>query len=373
MGASHQNIIELNGKLYDAKTGQLMNKDKSPAPKESSSKSTAKGVGKVLDGFVSRKHTSPTTAQIRKPSGRSLFRKSQSSPAPVKHHKTQKASTLMRKSVKKPAPGKSMSQPEIHGVTTNVSRFERALSVPKSKLVSRFNRSLEPKVSVKMSPLAVASAPKEHKQAQHQSVNTAKHSRQAVEQAQPTSANSRLFKRAMDKSTSHEEVRKAHPRKHRLARALGVKPKHVRYGSSLVAVLLLVGFFAYQNVPNFSMRIAATKAGFNASIPSYKPAGFALAGPIEYGPGYITIGFQSNSDERNFHVTQRVSQWSSESLLENFLVANNKTYQTYQDKGRTIYIYDNSNATWVNGGVWYQVDGNSSLSSDQLIRIANSI
>lgn len=121
------------------------------------------------------------------------------------------------------------------------------------------------------------------------------------------------------------------------------------------------------------MRIAASRAGFNAAIPSYQPSGFGMKGPIEYGPGQVTLNFKSNSDERNFHVTQRVSSWNSEALLTNFVTTNNKSYQTYQDKGRTIYIYDGSNATWVSNGVWYQIEGKSNLNSDQLIKLANSI
>ncbi len=58
--------------------------------------------------------------------------------------------------------------------------------------------------------------------------------------------------------------------------------------------------------------------------------------------------------------------------LTNHVLTNKQPFQTFQDAGKTIYIYEDSKATWVNGGVWYQINGNASLTSDQLLRIANS-
>lgn len=97
-----------------------------------------------------------------------------------------------------------------------------------------------------------------------------------------------------------------------------------------------------------------------------------MAGPIQYGEGAVTLSYQSNSDDRNFQIVQKSSDWNSQSLLENF-VSDKEPYQTFQDKGRTIYIYGKSSATWVSGGVWYQIEGESDLSSDQLLRIVSSL
>ena len=67
------------------------------------------------------------------------------------------------------------------------------------------------------------------------------------------------------------------------------------------------------------------------------------------------------------------SNWNSDALLSNYVVAENKQYQTYMDRGRTLFIYDGSNATWVDNGVWYQIEGDSRMTTDQLVRIAASI
>jgi hypothetical protein len=98
-----------------------------------------------------------------------------------------------------------------------------------------------------------------------------------------------------------------------------------------------------------------------------------MAGPIQYQPGEVTLNYRSTSDQRGFNVVQKNSSWNSETLLENFVTAANKPYQTFQANGRTIYIYDGNKATWVDGGIWYNIDGQSNLNSDQLLRIAGSL
>jgi len=122
------------------------------------------------------------------------------------------------------------------------------------------------------------------------------------------------------------------------------------------------------------MHVASARAGVHASLPSYQPAGFSFTGPIKYKPGQITISFKSNSDnQRNFSITQSASSWDSQTLLENYVTPTGQPYQTDEVSGKTIYIYGTSNATWVDGGIWYNVQGNSSLNSAQLLRLADSI
>lgn len=121
------------------------------------------------------------------------------------------------------------------------------------------------------------------------------------------------------------------------------------------------------------MRLAASRAGVPGTLPNYQPSGFGMSGPIQYKAGQITIHYKSRSDSRAFHINQRSSEWDSATLLDQFVATNRRSYQTYQDNGKTIYIYDNDNATWVDGGIWYQIEGNSSLNSDQLLRLAASM
>jgi len=147
----------------------------------------------------------------------------------------------------------------------------------------------------------------------------------------------------------------------------------VSFAGVVVFALGVGGFLAYQNLPNIAMRVASTRAGLKANLPKYQPAGFSMAGPIEYEPGEVKLSYKSNSDNRSFAVTQKNSAWNSEALLENYIAPTKQPYQTFQANGRTIYIYSDNKATWVDGGVWYTIDGKANLNSDQLLRIANGL
>ncbi len=358
---THQNVIELNGKVYDASTGRTVGSPAHPVK------------GAVVDGFIRKPKT---VSHTPKPAAPKKTTNHHQAPH-AHHHKAQRANTLMRGVVSKPnlaienpAEEVRSESPVLPSKSTDPARLRRAHEVHKSSLISKFGFSnrLSP-VTKKVEPLGIKTPPKDHKQT-HSNPESAHNASTRA----PISAAQAHFNRALSHAKAHEQP--AHvpkkPRK-KLAHRIGISQKTFNAGASVLAAILLIGFFAYQNVPNISMRIAASRAGFSAKLPSYKPAGFSFGGPIEYAPGQITVNFASNSDERNFHLTQKVSSWNSQALLDNYLLANHKAYQTYQDKGRTIYIYDGSNATWVSGGVWYQIEGNSSLNNDQLLQIANSI
>jgi hypothetical protein len=135
----------------------------------------------------------------------------------------------------------------------------------------------------------------------------------------------------------------------------------------------LGGFLAYQNVPTIAMQIADNRAGFSGHLPSTVPVGFSFKGPPIYSKGNISLNYKSNSDNRRFTINQKPTQWSSESLVTDFLINSKLNYQTYNDKGLTIYVYGEGYATWVDNGVWYNITGQGSLSTDQILAIAGSM
>jgi len=141
---------------------------------------------------------------------------------------------------------------------------------------------------------------------------------------------------------------------------------------SSLALLLLAGYLTYINLPNISMRVAATRAGIAANYPNYNPDGYHFAGPITYQPGEVNISFKSNTNERGFSIKQKSSSWDSQAVLDNYVSKQTGTYLTYQERGLTIYSYGN-HAAWVNGGLLYTIDGDAPLSSDQLLHIATSM
>lgn len=365
--------IVLNGKLYDAATGELVHAPKhQPTPKPAIKRST----GLVIDGIhhTSKAPKAPHKAKATKP----VVKAPPASPrveAAAHPHKPQKAATLMRHAVHKPAPVQhDKPAASLHDAKA-AERLERARAVERSKQIHHFpkhhthhaaHHTTRP-VTKKHAPVAVEAAPVEH--------HTKPTPTAPQHESTPVSASEQLYANALKHATAHEATQHvAKKPRRRMNKSLTARQRTVRFALSATAVIALLGFFAYQNVPNVSVRFAAARAGFNAQLPGYTPSGFKQDSVVTYAPGKVTVSFHSNSDTRAFQLSQQVSNWNSASLADNYLAANDKQYQSFQANGKTIYVYDGNSATWVNGGVWYQIQGkDSNLTNEQLVKIANSI
>lgn len=355
-----RHTIELNGQLFDAITGERL-------------KSATTAAMPVLDGFTVRR-TPPAAAQrvTAVPVKSAVHQKKRQTPMPVKSaaKAPQRSATLMRSVVKKPQP--TAAQPARHAVKKHhaapAPRMHRAGAVNQNSLISKFGNLNRLPLKAEVTALPVQAPPISHNTAppmdlrQQIAAVTAK-----VQAVNP-------FDHAVHQATSHQQPKVRKPKMaHRTARKLRVQPKTVRFASAVLAAFVLGGFFLYQNMPNLSMRLASTRAGVSASLPGYSPAGFSVNRHIQYSPGQITVSYHSNSDERAFSLTQKKTDLTDQTLQANVVAANGRSYQMYSDKGKTIYIYDDNNAIWVNQGVLYQIDGRSALNSDQLLRLAASI
>ncbi len=354
----YTNIIEVNGKRFDAQSGKLLSAAKPTK--------AAKSQGVSLDGVAKKPRSTqsvPGAHAVHKSPERSktLMRTAVKNPANNKKAHI-KAKSGMVDGVRKPAKKTAYSHPEVREQKVPVGRLERAQLTPKSTQISRYGRTKVTKPQATVAPLAVKQAPG----AFVRQIET------QVQHAVQKTINP--FHHAIENATSHTQPKiKKTSTHHKIAHRLNVHPRIVSMSAGAMAVVIIAGFFAYQNVPNLTMRVAAAKAGVRGSLPSYKPAGFSLNGPVHFTPGQITIAYKSNSDDRSFKLVQKSTEWNSETLLSNYVAKDQRPYQSYQEEDKTIYIYDSNNATWIERGVWYQVEGNGALSSDQLLRIANSL
>lgn len=343
MGKQH--IIELNGKRYDAVTGKSLSID--PVNASAAKHSTHSQKPASLDGFArAAKHGGPASNHV---------------PA----HKTERSKTLMRRSVQKPGHFSQAAakiglhiQPSASAAAAH-SPARQPKTVQKSALIRRFSDMTATQTTAEPAGPAPASATTNRLQA----VATA------------TAVQSSPLEAGLAKADSHNQPRtKRPPVRVRLAKRLRVNPRGLSAASFVLAGLLISAFFAYQNLPNLSMRLASARAGLDGRLPSYQPAGFGLSGGISYKPGQIEIAYSSRTDDRNFKITQSNSSWNSETLAQNYEpLKQNSNYQTIPNKGKTVYVYKGSNATWVDGGVWYRIEGDSKLSSDQLLNLADSL
>jgi hypothetical protein len=72
-------------------------------------------------------------------------------------------------------------------------------------------------------------------------------------------------------------------------------------------------------------------------------------------------------------LSQTRTSWDSRSLLENYVSRKTDKYLTVRNRGLTIYLYNGNQASWVNRGVWYALEGNSRLNREQILKIIDSL
>jgi hypothetical protein len=369
------NTITINGRAYDASTG---------LPVTSHTKTATKPIGHqpmvIRPTVEATPAKSPTVRAASKsvPAAHKISVVDRSDQTATKgrgHHITvrvagrqpQRSHTLMRKTVKKPSvrrvthgvSGLAAQPPKTVFRKGGVAvRQERALSYHKSELVHKF--APRPAVNKVTAHIPVTPAPAHKTTASYDISNVPP--TPVVQSDKPLREVHRdLFENAMHTATSHTAKMHPVPKHHR---------KAARLALGAASLVLLVAFFAYQNAPNIALKRASSTIGFTASTPGYRPSGFR-SGPVQYEPGKVTISFHSNSDSRAYTVTQATTYFDNQSLQKDFLKG--QTYETVQNNGQASFLYGNANLTWVRNGIWYNIQGDSQLSRDQLFRVASSL
>lgn len=132
--------------------------------------------------------------------------------------------------------------------------------------------------------------------------------------------------------------------------------------------------FVGSNMPDISVRVAAMQTGIQAAYPSYVPRDYAL-GDIFSEDGKITMIFEGPA-EASFTLVEEKSSWDSSALLRNYVEPKwGEEYVTTHEQGITIYISNaNSDAAWVNGGVFYKITSSgTALTKKQVRSIVTSL
>ncbi len=364
-----KNYIVINGRKYDSSTGELVQEQ----PKKPETTHSAKNIGEIIRPNLESKHQSN---QQPKPKVRP------NTPVRATNHHSknhQKSQTLMRQAVKKPAPNlrksvqqdfKTISKSQL---SVHPERIKQAIDIQRSPQIKKYQQPSIQQTKIAALPVRKPAQPIDSMQTARPKPVQQPTIPQNPQQTQTANPASQLVDRTIQNANSHQQKflpEQATKRKRRLS----INNRVLQFAMGSLAVLLLAGFFAIQNIPHLSMRIAASRSGVASSMPGYTPSGFAFRGPINYSDGIVKISFRSNSDDRSYTVSQQNSSWNSESLLNEFVASKAVQYQTYTDgRGRTLYIYDKHNATWVQNGIWYVVEGDSDLSTDQLASLAASL
>lgn len=342
--------ITINGRLYDAITGMPVTHQakhtahvapathrKAPAPVPAA---PAHKPMRAFSDIAPKQHAAQ--APGRQVNARAL------------HQRTQRSQTLNRTAAKKTAIEHTPLQPEDTPRSPLITRHRPAVIKP----IEHTAQTQQPAAKTEQSPAVTHMHPVVAKALQHKA---------ASQPAAPVSGKE-LKELLIKERLAEVEDEPKDRKKSFFAR----QPKLATILVSSLSLLILGGYLTYINLSNISMRVAASKAGINASFPNYKPDGYSLNGPITYAPGEVAINYSSNSNDTNFKLTQRASNWDSQAVLDNFVTKQTDTYLTFQERGITVYTFNNK-AAWINRGTLYTIDGTASLSSEQVLRIATSL
>ena len=155
---------------------------------------------------------------------------------------------------------------------------------------------------------------------------------------------------------------------------IGASFKPANVALSLVAVAL-IGFYIWQvNYPNLAIKVAAAKSGVTATVPGYLPSGWKIGKNINATDGSLSYNVINPSSNKSVLIIQSKSDWDSQALAENYVTAKYPDYSAFQAQGLTVYMYGNNQASWVNNGNWFRVEGETgALSQDQVIKMATSL
>lgn len=143
---------------------------------------------------------------------------------------------------------------------------------------------------------------------------------------------------------------------------------------TIIAVALIGGYIWQVNYPNLALKLAANRAGVTASLPGYLPNGWHVVKNIHSELGKVSYELESANGSKRVTVDQVKSDWDSQALVENYVVLKSNDYLALQAQGLTIYIYGDNQASWINKGNWYRLEGsNHGLDQEQIIKIATSL
>lgn len=335
--------ITINGQLYDARTGLPI----TAQTKASHTTGAAQRTGKVMsDVGVRPAHPKSPQVSTPKPTPTPHPTLRTTKTAHSIHNTPQRSKTLYRAALKRPEPQYKTEKPVVKR-SAAIQKFAQSQTTATHQVQQ---------VSHQQQAMAQSSKPHTHP------IPT------VAKQPEALRGSALKEKMIADKMANVMPQTATKPKEASLRRKY---PRLAAMTSGIAALVLLGGYLTYLNLPNLSLRVAASQANVAATYPTYQPSGYSFAGPVAYSPGEVRVNFKSNTNDYAYSVVQRESNWDSQAVRDNYVVKESKQYTTIQEGGITIYLVNNK-AVWVNGGVLYSVEGNAPLSGEQIQKIASS-
>ncbi len=348
----NKQIVNVNGRQYDAVTGALLSSEVKPN-KKAASRPVKTTEGEPVQITVKKTQaSSPTSAKTVANH--------------AKRRQPQSTQTLMRTAVKKPAPAPkrpTQIQTEVthvapttigvHHSATHIDplRLGKAKQIQKNRHVSRFDSPVPHAVPVTFTHVPV----------QHNPIESTIPKPTPKPAPALVSKPADMFEQAIANATHFVDLtaQKNHFRKktrrHLTSMATGA-----------LALLLLAGFAAYQNTPGLQIKVAGLRAGVATATPDFAASGFAYNG-VKASQSKLVVGLKHGTS--NFQLTEQPTNWSSEDMISQISsieASGAPNYSTLTAGEHTVYRFGDNQATWVKNGTWYNLSGNGTLSDDQV-------
>ena len=189
----------------------------------------------------------------------------------------------------------------------------------------------------------------------------------ALAAVQPIEQENDVLARNVSSSASQLDTTRSKRQKHKKEKSGLSTGRRFALAFAVAAVAVTgLGVLIMNSVPDISLQVAAMQVGIDATYPAYVPRGFSMTN-VTSADGRIRLTFSNN--ETTFVITESQSSWDTSAVLNNYVKPEWETYTTTHENGITVYL-NNSNAAWVNGGIFYTVEcENNALTKKQLTNI----
>lgn len=295
------------------------------------------------------------------------------------HNNLQRSSTLNRKYVTIPKrQGVSLHQDEMisqfkrrHDYQEAMLRAREAKETQQDRiLISRFSKN-----SKIISPIIKEQIKEAEKIAPFEEHPLAKKANEELraKKAQKQEISNKEVKefaisQAIEKSREESKKSRGIHRK-----SFFTRKKFISFSMGFAVTIFGVGYLTYVNLPDIASRITAFQSGMAVETPAYIASGYSPKG-LAYFDGK-NVNFEYKKGDSNYKVQQSQSGWDSSALLQNYVTKKwSEDYSTTYSNGLTIYSNHRGESVWVNNGKLYKVEVSGNKISDEEIRkIATSL
>lgn len=363
-------IIELGGKSYDAKTGRQLN----------NAKAITKALGKastlnrqyvkkpnlrpeVIAKSNDNRATKPEIRQFR----RGIIAPGTNRPSAknINHFNRGDFNHSHQAIILdiKPRPDIVLSAEQNQKFIDAVKRAE------KTDLVRRYYANQISCSRRKQMDIVMASAKKLNRPTM-QNKTTDKTDSQILNPLLKQARNNQIINQALANAPSSQDLRNQTPKS-----SLPNKSFLSRFiKTTLVLIALgLLAALVYLNWPNLSFNYAKFKLNFDAKLPAYVVENYKLDYQNKIQNGRLVLNYQ-NKQRQHYRIIQSRTSLDSQGVLINIVEPEAKdNYTVYRKNGLTIYFIAEHKAVWSNGGILYQVEANSNLDLNKLRQIVSSL